>query len=93
MNYRKNFNLLKETLTDNEIKLLNEKNDHENPILDIKEMLLNIINKNPIEEPYNFEYNFPTIYSIEKVRRLIYKRIIYDKKMRIFLILKNVIIN
>ena len=43
-------------------------------------MLLNIINKNPIEEPYNFEYNFPTIYSIEKVRRLIYKRIIYDKK-------------
>ena len=51
MNHRKNFNLLKETLTDNEIKLLNEKNDHENPILYIKEMLLNIINKNPIEEP------------------------------------------
>ena len=80
LNYRKNFNLLKDTLTNNELKLLKEKNDHENPILDLKEMLLNIINKKPIEEPYNLEYNFPNIFAIEKVRRLIYKRIIYDKK-------------
>ena len=69
-NYIKNFKLLKETLTDNELKLLNEKNGYENPILDIKQMLLNIIKKNPVEEIIYEKKNANFSYFEEYINKL-----------------------
>lgn len=94
-NYDKKFNLLKGTLTIDGYKQLTGKSESINPIGEIKDLLLNIIDTNKDKKLIQIdempEFNFPIIYGIERLRLEFYKTYINLKSRDDFNIFKEYI--
>ncbi len=74
-NYKKEFNLLKYSLTNSAIEKLKETQIFKvSPILEIKNILSDKINGiNNVYTILNIHFNFPLIYGIERLRQFVYR--------------------
>ena len=94
-NYDKKFNLLKGTLTLDGYKQLTGESKSINPIGEIKDLLLNIIDTNKDKKLIQIdempEFNYPIIYGIERLRLEFYKTYINLKSRNDFNIFKEYI--